>query len=411
METAWMYANGPLLDANGMWSFSDDFPNGVKINEIDKIYSGVINDLTAARVEFLVGDRHYLNQMKVRKGELNYKEFHFTTVVLPSVEILPLEIARKLLAFAKSGGMIYTLGELPRASSENGREDPEMISLMDQLKENKNLISGSESLKPWIESLAAGLTTKIKFISGEFPLLQLRRNIDGRDFIWMGNNQEVQQNCELELTGIRGGASIWDCETGEIKPIASRDTDGGSRIFLKFKPLEAFWLVFEPDKPATWDEEVQLTEYKVLEGISGNWSIRIDPVIQPALEFPVNVPEEFRQGTVKPLTDWKYWGLEKFSGIVDYTSVFTLASAGKPLQLNLGTVNHVAEVWINGVSAGSRMWPPFTFDITRLVKSGVNEIRIRVANLVNNSYGDIKPSGLMGPVYIVEKGSVNKLVP
>jgi hypothetical protein len=69
--------------------------------------------------------------------------------------------------------------------------------------------------------------------------------------------------------------------------------------------------------------------------------------------------------------------------------------------LSLGTVNHVAEVWINGVNAGSRMWPPFLFDITQWVKPGENQIRIRVANLVNNSYGDIKPSGLTGSVYII----------
>jgi hypothetical protein len=405
METAWMYANGPLLDANGMWSFSEEFPNGQKINEIDKVYTGVINDLTAARVEFLVGDRYYLDQMRVRKGILTFGNFEFKTVVLPSVEIISLENARKILAFARSGGKVYVLGELPVASVENGKNDPEMARLMDQLRQNENFISGKETLKPWIESLAEGLTTRVRFLSGEFPLLQERRKIDGRDFIWLANNQEVAQNCKLELDGIRGAASIWNCETGEITPVPSWDTMSGSRIVLKFKPLEAFWLVFEPEKPATKNEQVVLTQYKILDTITGQWNVKIDPDIQPMLEFPVPVAEEFKKGTIKPLADWKHWGLERFSGIVDYSSVFTLESVGKQLQLNLGTVNHVAEVWINGVSAGSRMWAPFTFDITNLVKPGENEIRIRVANLVNNSYGDLKPSGLMGPVYMIEKES------
>jgi hypothetical protein len=41
------------------------------------------------------------------------------------------------------------------------------------------------------------------------------------------------------------------------------------------------------------------------------------------------------------------------------------------------------------------------FDISAAVKPGPNEIRVRIANLINNSYGDLKESGLMGPVQIL----------
>jgi len=35
-----------------------------------------------------------------------------------------------------------------------------------------------------------------------------------------------------------------------------------------------------------------------------------------------------------------------------------------------------------------------------VLRQGKNEIRVRVANLINNSYGDIEESGLIGPVKI-----------
>ncbi len=37
-------------------------------------------------------------------------------------------------------------------------------------------------------------------------------------------------------------------------------------------------------------------------------------------------------------------------------------------------------MWINGKPAGSRVWTPFEFDVTGLVKSGANQLRVRVAN-------------------------------
>jgi beta-galactosidase/beta-glucuronidase len=44
----------------------------------------------------------------------------------------------------------------------------------------------------------------------------------------------------------------------------------------------------------------------------------------------------------------------------------------------------MAEVWINGKNAGSRLWRPFSYDISGLLKEGENNIRIRVGNLVHN---------------------------
>ena len=69
IESAWIQADAEILDSE-MWNFSDTHPGGRRINEIDRVYAKAINDLTAARVEFLVGDRHYLKQMKVKDAKL-----------------------------------------------------------------------------------------------------------------------------------------------------------------------------------------------------------------------------------------------------------------------------------------------------------------------------------------------------
>jgi hypothetical protein len=80
------------------------------------------------------------------------------------------------------------------------------------------------------------------------------------------------------------------------------------------------------------------------------------------------------------------------------------------LTLDCGTVGVVAEVWVNGKSAGVRVWQPFTFDITGLAQPGRNRIKILVTNTMSNgraveNHAGLLPkidvNGLHGPVRIL----------
>ena len=272
---------------------------------------------------------------------------------------------------------------------------------MNSLRSSENYSPGGESLKPFLESRAAGLETTVSFISGAFPMLQLHRRIDGKDFFWLVNNQEQKQVCDLKIQGVKGTASIWDCETGSIRQVTSSDTKDGANISLTFKPLEAFWLVFDPASDAgTVAEDGRFIK---LIDVTGTWKVTYNPDIQPVMEFSSVPAASFASGVEKPLVDWKAWGLEKFSGLLEYTRSVNIESIDKQMIIDLGKVCHVAEVWINGQPAGARMWGPYVFDISTLVKPGLNEIRIRIANLINNSYGDLQESGLLGPVQILNR--------
>jgi hypothetical protein len=398
MESAWINSNASLLD-EGVWNILEGRLDGNRYHKINKVYADAINDLTNARIEFLVGDRYYLKQMKVKQGMLVLREFAFSTIVLPPLDILTLEAAKRIVDFAKSGGRVYSLGELPFASAENGMNDPKMIKLMDVLKLLPTFTSCPENLKPLISRSAPGLESTVQFISASFPVLQQHRRIAGKDFFWLANNGNQKQICELNIRGVHGGASVWDCETGEIRPISSADVDNGSNIKLSFKPLEAYWLVFDRDTQVNAINEKP--EFRNLMTISGTWKVTYDSSVQPQMEFPLVPPAKFLAGVEKPLEDWRIWGLQKFSGLLEYSRSISLEKIEKSMFLDLGTVYHVAEVWVNGQPVGAKLWGPYVFDISGAVKPGRNEIRIRIANLINNSYDDIQGSGLLGPVQIM----------
>ena len=70
-----------------------------------------------------------------------------------------------------------------------------------------------------------------------------------------------------------------------------------------------------------------------------------------------------------------------------------------------------AEVRVNGQAAGVRVAPPWTFDISSLVRAGSNRIEVLVYNTASNHYLTVptsynKPthSGLLGPVRILSTG-------
>ena len=61
------------------------------------------------------------------------------------------------------------------------------------------------------------------------------------------------------------------------------------------------------------------------------------------------------------------------------------------MHLDLGDVRELAEVFVNGKSAGVLWKTPFRADITALVKPGVNKLKIEVMNLwINRLSGDMK---------------------
>jgi hypothetical protein len=108
------------------------------------------------------------------------------------------------------------------------------------------------------------------------------------------------------------------------------------------------------------------------------------------------------------LGDWsKLDGLASYSGGVWYRKTVSLArkpGAGRVL-LDLGSVAASAEVRVNGKPAGVKVAPPWTFDISKLVRSGDNRVEVLVYNTLANHYLNVPTnyrgaptSGLMGPV-------------
>jgi hypothetical protein len=283
---------------------------------------------------------------------------------------------------------------------------------MSELKAAESFHNIGDTLAAAISGKSDGLKSRISFVKGDFKMLQTNRTVDGRDFFWLVNNTQQYQQSLIRVADVKGRASIWNCETGDITSIASEDTESGSELYISFAPNQAYWLVFDPQQPTLKMPVFKRPERTQIAEATGPWKVTAKKEVQPVLEFPVELPKAYlEEGVMHTLSDWNSWSEmpKRFSGLLDYTITTTLDDISENMQLDLGNVDHIAQVWINDKPIGAKLWAPFTFD-TDAFKKGENTIRIRVGNLVNSNYqtynsADVAlASGLKGPVTVWKKG-------
>ncbi len=92
----------------------------------------------------------------------------------------------------------------------------------------------------------------------------------------------------------------------------------------------------------------------------------------------------YTRPTAVPLKPWSEFGYGWYSGAGIYERSFdlTAAQAEDEVRLDLGDVRRHAEVFVNNRPVGVRLWPPYEFDLSGHVRSGSNNLRVRVSNLL-----------------------------
>lgn len=119
------------------------------------------------------------------------------------------------------------------------------------------------------------------------------------------------------------------------------------------------------------------------QAIAGPWQVRFNP----ASGGPGDV-------TFSKLEDWSQRpepGIKYYSGTALYQTTFAAGPVSKNNRwlLDLGRVEVMAEVKLNGKDLGILWKPPFRVDITDAIKAGDNKLEVKVVNLwINRMIGD-----------------------
>ena len=226
---------------------------------------------------------------------------------------------------------------------------------------------------------------------------------------------------EFRVTGLH--PELWEATTGNIRKLnAFRQMKNSVAVPLRLESYESVFIVFR--KPAegsrTTDLKTNYPDPSRVDVLKGPWRVQFDP-LQRGPDAPV---------VFNTLLDWttsKDDRIKYYSGTAFYRTGFRLEKykQGDKVMIDLGTITAMAKVKINGKDAGGIWTAPYRLDISKNVLQGDNDLEIEVVNTwVNRLIGDSKlpqderktwcsvnpytpesplqPSGLMGPVRIME---------
>jgi hypothetical protein len=253
------------------------------------------------------------------------------------------------------------------------------------------------------------------------------RRGQGFDLYFLSNQEYFPVSTEVSLRMTGRIPELWNPEKGTIEEIPVwRELNGRTVIPMDFDPSGAVFVIFRK-AAAGADPVVQvaggkpagskgLRLRKTAAGLetwafeAGDWTLKTKsgktvPVKAANIPAPVSIAGEWSvsfpvKGSAKQIrlqagswTDHSDEDVRYFSGTATYGKEFTIAAAqkaaGKKLYLDLGDVQNLARVRLNGKDLGVLWKAPYVVDITAASTVGTNKVEIEVTNTwVNRLAGD-----------------------
>lgn len=291
----------------------------------------------------------------------------------------------------------------------------------------------------------------------------IHRKTDEADIYYVANRNEWPEYAHVSFRVKEKMPELWNPITGEITdcPIYTAE-NGRMTMPLFLEPFGSVLVVFRKEVGAHYKEItrngislfpelptdlpgapfiIQANgrlsfmlpgEYVLTTSIGETKNFTVDKIPEINIRAPWQVSFDPAWGgpantVFHSLTRWDTHadpGIRYYSGTAVYTNTFEINSEqykDQRVYLDLGEMYNLAEVHINGKSAGVWWQPPFLGDITDFLENGVNKLEIKVVNLwPNRLIGDhflpenerftktnvvkfvkeypLRPSGLVGPV-------------
>lgn len=323
-----------------------------------------------------------VEQMQVRDGRLVLPSgMSYRYLLLPQTERMTLPLARKLKELVDAGARVIGGARPKGAPGLTGFPgcDREVDTIGRELWEGKRRITGRTLAEVFAaDGLAADFEGK--------GLRYIHRRAGDVDIYFVSHDQDAPRDATCTFRVADRRPELWDPETGAIRTLAESTVSGGrTSIPMHFEPMQSWFVVFRPGAaPAGGGKN--FPEVGRLRGIDGPWQVAFDP--------RWGGPD--RPVVLAALADWSEQAdprIHYYSGTATYRKSIALSSAevsgdGR-LLVDLGRVEVMARVRLNGRDCGVAWKPPHRVDITAAARAGENQLEIDVVNLwINRMIGD-----------------------
>jgi hypothetical protein len=211
------------------------------------------------------------------------------------------------------------------------------------------------------------------------------RSTPDAEIYFVRNRTAAPVRTSVTLRDGRGSPQFWDPMTGAIRPLAgARRTTAGSSVPLSLDAHGAGFIVVRDGSPppstAPQTPPRAATPPAPIE-LDADWTIDFTTPLGEA-------PQKVTFARVAPWTQQGAPELRYFAGSGKYRRTVVLPAgwrqAAGRVELELGHLWSIGEVWVNGTALGVVWAAPFSVDCTAALHDGENEIVVEVVGTWHN---------------------------
>jgi len=381
-----------------------------------------------------------INRLSVENGKLKLPNgITYNALVLQRNDVMNLETLKGIANLAAQGAII--IGEKPNTLggyNHNQKTIDEFKTLVDTIWKKPKVYNNLE----WESIFEENNIQKDLIVEGQPDFNYYHRRSDTEDIYFVYNHNQTEAetlNCSFLVDGKI--PELWNSQTGEMKKLVEyTNQNGRTNISIQLNPQESVFVVFKEAKKVlpkvTYLQSNNLSKpsfalnendnlmmqvyqngsYSSLVNTTEKWNVTVKDLPSP-IEIKGNWQIDFREedfykARIKTdsLFDWttsKVDEIKHYSGTAIYTIDFKvdkkLLKSDRKFELDLGTVNVIAKVFLNGKEIGVSWIAPYTLDVTSALKKGTNILEIQLTNQwTNRLIGDEKLPNQTG--YDIRRG-------
>ena len=388
------YADIAILNPeNDMWSTigmqNEPFPNTTRAPYKTLIWEAI--NKCGGGVDYV--SENIINQSTIRKGNLCFNQRKYNTLMLIDVESLHPETTEQLLKFVETGGKILCIDTIPYQSlglsGDYRKKDSLVKTIMEKVMQYKDRFVFVEPPKegfiPWYDSLmhAENLPHYLDIDCPDPFVMQNRYTTDdGSKMILLSNSHRYNAH-ETKITfsqalSHKRQAQIWDLQTGERYALPLEEDNSYT---FDLGPAESVLVVFEKTKPIDlpiWQPLHQRIKELPSTDLSDDWDVTLCHSL-------LHDTTSTHFDTLFDLKDSETY--QHFCGTIIYRKTIgcgTDVARNVSTILDLGLVEGISEVFVNGQSAGVQYFGRRIYNINDYLQDGTNDLEVHVTTTMGN---------------------------
>jgi hypothetical protein len=361
----------PVSDV--LWFIGEDVPNRIA-------WRDELRPVLPAGYDFDGCDAQSLLEARVENGRIVLPSgTEYRVLLLPNLTTMRPALLKKVAELARDGATV--LGPRPKQSPslrDLGEGDATVQKLAGELW--KGRVASGVSFEELFKRIALPPDFEWRATAPDTEVLYVHRRVGDAEVYFLSNQQYRSEEIAATFRVAGKSPEWWDPTTGAICPLpVHREEAGRVTVPLRLDPAGSGFVVFRSKRETAQGKN--WLEFKDTQPVTGPWQV----------SFPPNLgaPASAKLDKLISLSERAEPGIRFFSGTATYSCTFEISDSRSQMFLDLGNVQVIAEVRLNGRDLGILWKPPFRVDVTDTLKPGANELEVRVTTLwPNRMIGD-----------------------